>query len=420
MKHNINEDKELKKAILLMGYDTSKTLNENIKTLDEQVPYADEFGEPSPVAQPEPEAEPSVEAQGKESNVMTDEDLLGNTNKFRSFFQQLSDFGVTPVGGPIVGGITTALGLPNLLDALGINVANIMGGRRTGVKGVVDALDGWVDEEDLTYVLTIIRTLEGKCHLDDVQDPPILVPAMKRFLELYSEDEGGSNLISDIEGVGTRTLPAGSEKLKQKAIALITKYLNETCEQEQEAGQEDGEKEFTEPIPDEKRQTYGPCTDYPFTIGCINEAIKKMQECLGLKPDGMFGPKTMAGIKAKIPEFNGQITQEVYDTIMNICRKNQRGLNTPINKLEPKTSGQPLNKNVATIKQRPGMTPEQVYQQLAPHLDGKGRRRIKYKGTPLDQDTLSKLSQYLGQIGYKATKADPTKDYGAKYVWIKK
>ena len=63
---------------------------------------------------------------------------------------------------------------------------------------------------------------------------------------------------------------------------------------------------------------------------------KKMQECLGLKPDGMFGPKTMAGIKAKIPEFNGQITQEVYDTIMNICRKNQRGSTPNINKMEPR------------------------------------------------------------------------------------
>jgi hypothetical protein len=140
---------------------------------------------------------------------MTDNDLLGSTNVFRSYIQLGSDFSI-------------------LYGPLGINPANILGGRRVGVKGVVDALDGFVDSKDLAYVLEVINGLKGKCYVDDSKTPVVRISAMKRFLELYKEDEG-EDLIDDVKSVGTVTLPTGSEKVKTQIINTIKSNLATVC-----------------------------------------------------------------------------------------------------------------------------------------------------------------------------------------------
>lgn len=151
-----------------------------------------------------------VETQKPKTQVVTDSDLIGDTNRLRQFFQQISDF-------------DGLIGF-SLFDALGINVANLMSGRRTGVKGVVDALDGFVDTADLTYVLGTIKSLDNKFYYDDTLEVPQYTAATQAFLDLYEEDEG-SDLISDVESVGTMTLKTGSEKLKKRIIATIKRQV---------------------------------------------------------------------------------------------------------------------------------------------------------------------------------------------------
>lgn len=175
----------LERIKLMMKYDSTKTLNENFERINEQT---------------------------KDTNLLTDQDLIGSTGWFRNWMQSVADF--------------TTIGLPNVFDIVGINLPNLISGRRGGVKGVVDALDGFVDTKDLAYVLTVIKGLDGKCYYDDVEDKKM--SATERFLELYEEDED-EDLKSEIEGVGIRTLKVGADKLKKLIIKAIDTQLAKGC-----------------------------------------------------------------------------------------------------------------------------------------------------------------------------------------------
>lgn len=102
-----------------------------------------------------------------------------------------SNFTAGLVGG--AAGLAIAAALPD----------NIFVDRRKGVKGLVDALDGWVDNEDLAYVGATLNYFKDKKYKDPVSGQ--LVPAITKIKELYKEDEG-EDLIADIQSVGTKTL----------------------------------------------------------------------------------------------------------------------------------------------------------------------------------------------------------------------
>jgi hypothetical protein len=149
-------------------------------------------------------------AETPKYKIVTDSDLIGDTGRLRQYIQQVTDLG---------GGMAT------ILDTLGINIANLAAGRRLGVKGVVDALDGFVDSKDLAYVLQVIKSLNNVYYFDEETES--YTNATTRFLEVYSEDEGGDNLITDVESVGTTTLPTGAEKLKKVIVATINKQKDQ-------------------------------------------------------------------------------------------------------------------------------------------------------------------------------------------------
>ena len=91
--------------------------------------------------------------------------------------------------------------------------------RRNGVKGVVDALDGFVKESDLAYVLTILKALSGKKMKDGK-------PAIKRFQELYALDEkpwigGEETLAGEVKSVGTRTMSVKGDTMKEEIAKLL-------------------------------------------------------------------------------------------------------------------------------------------------------------------------------------------------------
>lgn len=60
------------------------------------------------------------------------------------------------------------------------------------------------------------------------------------------------------------------------------------------------------------------CPNFPLTKDCKGEKVSKIQECLGgLVVDGKFGSDTEKALKSK--EYDVIITQEIYDKIMANC-----------------------------------------------------------------------------------------------------
>lgn len=69
-----------------------------------------------------------------------------------------------------------------------------------------------------------------------------------------------------------------------------------------------------------------------YSLNCVAEPIKTVQACLGLAPDGKFGPKTLEAIKAK------GFTSFTDADINKICGKDQA-------KAEPEVSGEDITIN---------------------------------------------------------------------------
>lgn len=137
--------------------------------------------------------------------ILTDSDLLGETSGLSSFINTILPAAkyVAFIGIP---GISTAI-IGTAIDALKE--------RRTGVKGVVDAIDGFVKESDLLYILTVLQALKGKKMKDGTS-------AIERFKKLYKMDEG-EDLVEDIESVGTKTMSVKGDLIKEEILKLLGK-----------------------------------------------------------------------------------------------------------------------------------------------------------------------------------------------------
>ena len=140
--------------------------------------------------------------------TLTDDDILGETSGLSSFINT-----ILPAAK-----YAAFLGFP-LRAAVAATAIDALKDRRNGVKGVVDALDGWVKESDLAYVLTILKALSGKKMKDGK-------PAIKRFQELYAMDEkpwigGAETLAGEVESVGTKTMSVKGDTMKEEILKLL-------------------------------------------------------------------------------------------------------------------------------------------------------------------------------------------------------
>lgn len=140
----------------------------------------------------------------KTDKPFDDTDLLGETSGLSSFINT-----ILPAA-KYAAFVSPALWAP----AIFLTAADAFKDRRTGVKGVVDALDGFVKESDLAYVYTILKALKGK-KMKDGKD------AITRFKELYKLDENGDDLVEDIKGVGTKTFSVKGDLLKEEVLKLL-------------------------------------------------------------------------------------------------------------------------------------------------------------------------------------------------------
>lgn len=215
------------------------------------------------------------EQEEKKSNVMTAKDLMGDTGWFNNY-----------------------LGLDS----------NYFGYRREGVKGVVDALDGVVTTNELKLILKTLEGLKGKSYKDDTQDPPVMISAIKKFTELYKEDESGDELISDVDSVGTMTLETGAEDIKKKIINLIKSGNNEVPQQSQSNTKD--EETSSDPLDIEKIKSgeqllkKGQGNESSDTVIEVQELLITKMKALGVTIDfeqsdlGNYGPKTAALVTA--------------------------------------------------------------------------------------------------------------------------
>ena len=139
-------------------------------------------GKTLPPYKPTQKAAPSQVNSGQ-AKVVTDKDLVGETGLIQNTLHS---------------------------GTLGATL-NIAGIHRHGVKGVVDALDGVVTSNDLRYVQATLDGMKNWFYFDP--NKKVYEPAIVRFSELYSEDEGGDNLLADVRSVSTAT--DDTVKLKQ-------------------------------------------------------------------------------------------------------------------------------------------------------------------------------------------------------------
>jgi hypothetical protein len=73
------------------------------------------------------------------------------------------------------------------------------------------------------------------------------------------------------------------------------------------------------PNPLPSPSTWRECTDFPLTRGCKGKLVSDIQNCIGATVDGKFGPQT----ERKLTDAGHptSVTKEVYDKIINNCGK---------------------------------------------------------------------------------------------------
>jgi hypothetical protein len=141
----------------------------------------------------------------KPTTPLTDDDLMGETSGLSSFINTILPAAKYAAFIPIIG-------IP--VAVIGTTVDQFKD-KRTGVKGAIDALDGFVKESDLLYVLTIIKALEGRKAAGGTS-------AIERFKKLYKLDDG-EELIDDVKSVGTRTMSVKGPFIKEELIKILSK-----------------------------------------------------------------------------------------------------------------------------------------------------------------------------------------------------
>lgn len=141
---------------------------------------------------------------------LTDKDLLGETGFISNYLSRFK----TPAE------FLKLLGIP-LSKTTGIQIGDYLKrftDPRTGVKGAVDSLDGWVTPTNLEYVLSILKSLQGKKMADGKS-------AVKRFAELYKIDENGDDLLKDVESIGTTTFSTDEVLVKDTLVNFLKQEL---------------------------------------------------------------------------------------------------------------------------------------------------------------------------------------------------
>jgi hypothetical protein len=246
-------EEALQRAKLLMKYDTSKTLNENIDTIKQPV------NEIAPLLGFIPMALPWLIGYGTAAtaaigtwiyNVQGGGDAFSKT---QTFLQGCSS-----------------------LDK-NLKPTQSKGDHREAADSIYNAIQGvGTDEDAIKGAIASMETVADLCAMAKYYN--------KVYGDLYDD------LDSDLDG----------ESFRQYVWSAIAPIVDDAEEDLQNAKKEEGGNSGGGGNTGGGSGTggYKSCSG-SYSRGCKSDAIAKVQGCLGLVTDGKFGPKTEAALKAK-------------------------------------------------------------------------------------------------------------------------
>ena len=274
-------EEALERVKLMMKYDTSKTLNENKKVIFEQT-----TGDINPAVVGSGIAGGALGA-GISAGVTAG--LAGTTTA-----ATMAGMAAGTVAFPIVGtaiGAVAGLGLAMLADW----AANHDYGQ-SGFEQVmsackasgVDKLVSKLSKAEIRQIAYTIQDAKGQFNDDEDAIAAALteIPTIADLCAVDKKIPGGLvQFLDDLTDspdewkMFTRPL----EGMIEDTEVLLTPEEQEKLPDNKEGGSTGG---------------YKPCSG-SYSLGCKADAIVKVQGCLGLVPDGKFGPKTQAALTAK-------------------------------------------------------------------------------------------------------------------------
>lgn len=271
--------------------------------------------------------------------------------------------------------------------------------------------------------------------------------AMSEFLRYYKMKQE-SDFVDDVNSVGVKTFIVTGTKLKQEIIQIATStsgaasggdgksatgvdsIINikwdgaKTGGGDGGSGGGDGGKKTTK---------YYDCASVnldttPLTYGCKDPRIAQIQGCLGVTPDGKFGPLTRKSLLDDGFDVKNGITKDIFNKVLSMCKTSKVGEMSDEDKARVNYLKNPIKMDLGAVPQMPikktsatssqGMTDAQFYQSfvdsglITRNLIG----RIVYKGQVLEPEEKSKLDNQMALMGYTPTREAAT-DEGERYVW---
>ena len=102
-------------------------------------------------------------------------------------------------------------------------------------------------------------------------------------------------------------------------ITVGKKTYEIPCQEASQGGNNGGGVIPPPPTDEDASITFTDCDTFPFKVGCINNKIKDIQDCLNVDKTGKFNTKTKKALKDK--GYGDIITKEIYNDIMTKCGK---------------------------------------------------------------------------------------------------
>lgn len=327
-KEQISE--ELKRFKLMTGYNPSLTLNENKDVISEQ----------------------QTENTGlkKDSKLFNDSDIMGG---------QEYPLNVKNHEGKVIMKFTARTGVLGAADIFKTS-PNAHG---QGAKKTTFMTNKTMMLEHITSLYMIINSLKNGCYKRENSDQ--YVSAIFRFDELFKNETGYSfleyikrpNLITYSKSSLNFSLNAYYKQMI-KNIDEQTNY--DGCKMEnqvQPSGTTTDQKssDVTKQQPtgnttNQQSSSYKPCPNFPFIKGkCKSEKIREIQNCIGEKSDGYYGPITEKRLKELGYDITNGITEEIYNKIMGSCKKETSSIGTPTSQNTPPVGGLKTRKSPSAL-----------------------------------------------------------------------
>jgi len=245
----------------------------------------------------------------------------------------------------------------------------------------------------------------------------------KQILSLLDQIESGK--VVSTPSTSTPVTPVPTQRKPQETIINEQNNLSIVWDKDKVNGGGGGNT---------TRKTYYDCTNVnldttPLTYGCKDPRIAQIQGCLGVTPDGKFGPATRKSLLDDGFDVKNGITKDIFNKVLSMCKTSKVSEMSDEDKARVNYLKTPIKLDLGPVPQMPtkkasgtsslqGMTDTQFYQSfvdsglITRNLIG----RIVYKGQVLEPEEKVKLDNQMASMGYSPTREAAT-DEGERYVW---